>query len=41
MPDFDQKQDFTGDGLVDPGYCGPVSIANSLWWFQGKYPIEQ
>jgi hypothetical protein len=38
MPDFDQKQDFTGDGLVDPGYCGPVSIANSLWWFQGKYP---
>jgi hypothetical protein len=37
MPDFDQKQDFTGDGIWDPGYCGPTSVANSLWWFQGKY----
>jgi hypothetical protein len=32
MPDFDQWQMFV------PGFCGPFSIANSLWWFQGKFP---
>ncbi|UCC81059.1 MAG: hypothetical protein JSW64_06795 [Candidatus Zixiibacteriota bacterium] len=38
MPDFDQYQDFNGDGQPESTYCGPVSVANSLWWFQGKYP---
>mgnify|MGYP000411161115 CR=1 FL=1 len=38
MPDFDQNQDFNNDGQIDLAYCGPVSVANSLWWFQGKYP---
>ncbi len=38
MPDFDQNQDFDNDGQIDVAYCGPVSVANSLWWFQGKYP---
>jgi len=32
MPDFDQNQ------LGWNAYCGPVSIANSLWWYQGKFP---
>lgn len=38
MPDFDQYQDFNGDGQPESTYCGPVSVANSLWWFQGKFP---
>jgi hypothetical protein len=37
MPDFDQKQ----DGWSAPGagwtWCGPVSVANSLWWFDSEY----
>jgi len=37
MPDFDQKQ----DGWFDPtgggwSYCGPVAVANSLWWFDSR-----
>ena len=39
MPDFDQRQDFNGDGLVEAGYCGPTAIANSLWWFNCKFPL--
>ncbi len=45
MPDFDQNKDYDnadGDGDpttgIDPFYCGPTAVANSLWWFQGKYP---
>jgi len=40
MPDFDQKQNgwFTG---MPPGqqwtYCGPVALANCLWWFDSKF----
>lgn len=40
MPDFDQKQNgwFTG---IPPGqhwtYCGPVALANCLWWFDSKF----
>ncbi len=39
MPDLDQKQDFTWppDGVVDPGYCGPVAVANCFWWFDSKF----
>jgi hypothetical protein len=37
MPDFDQKQ----DGWTAPGagwtWCGPVSVANSLWWLDSEY----
>ncbi|UCE58476.1 MAG: thrombospondin type 3 repeat-containing protein [Phycisphaerales bacterium] len=38
MPDFDQNQDFDGDLILDPHYCGPVAVGNSLWWFHRKYP---
>jgi len=35
MPDFDQKQDtwFDPTGGGNWSYCGPVAVANSLWWF--------
>jgi hypothetical protein len=39
MPDFDQKQ----VGWVYPGgplqwtHCGPVALANCLWWFDSKF----
>jgi len=38
MPDFDQKQDGwyyqpTGQWV----FCGPVAVANSLWWFDSKF----
>ncbi len=35
MPDFDQKQDNWGPGVYT--WCGPVSVANSLWWFDSEY----
>ncbi|MDH5448669.1 MAG: hypothetical protein OEX01_06695, partial [Candidatus Bathyarchaeota archaeon] len=37
MPDFDQKQDLWGPGVGIYTWCGPVSVANSLWWFDSKY----
>ena len=42
VPDFDQKQDKWGVGVLGaPGwrwtYCGPVAMANSLWWFDSKF----
>jgi hypothetical protein len=38
MPDFDQKQDnwFIGAAAPKWTYCGPVAMANSLWWFDSK-----
>ena len=39
MPDFDQKQDNWTDNGTETGnwtYCGPVAVANSLWWFDSK-----
>ncbi|MCC6962076.1 MAG: dockerin type I repeat-containing protein [candidate division Zixibacteria bacterium] len=38
MPDFDQKQ----NGWMDPvgqrwSHCGPVALANCLWWFDSKF----
>ncbi|MCD6160821.1 MAG: hypothetical protein J7K40_00215 [candidate division Zixibacteria bacterium] len=42
MPDFDQNQDINGNGMADDwAYCGPTSVANSLWWFQGKFPARE
>ena len=41
MPDFDQKQygwDKNPQGQsTNSYYCGPVSVANSLWWFDSKF----
>lgn len=45
MPDFDQHQNFSQgqDPFWDPAfgwdqhYCGPVAVANSLWWFEQKF----
>ena len=42
VPDFDQKQASWGiPPLVQPPglwtYCGPVAMANSLWWFDTKF----
>ncbi len=37
MPDFDQKQDnwmFPNSGWT---WCGPVSVADSLWWLDSEY----
>ncbi len=36
MPDFDEKQDLWGVGGVFT-WCGPVSVANSLWWLDSEY----
>jgi len=38
MPDFDQKQDnWTNPPAGGPWtYCGPVAVANSLWWFDSR-----
>jgi hypothetical protein len=37
MPDFDQKQDNWISPLAGWTRCGPVAVANSLWWFDSKY----
>ncbi len=42
MPDFDQKQDnwFILDGsppVQKWTHCGPVALANCLWWFDSKF----
>ncbi|MFA5374767.1 MAG: hypothetical protein WC455_03300 [Dehalococcoidia bacterium] len=38
MPDFDQKQDDWSLTAAAPtwSYCGPVAMANSLWWFDSE-----
>ena len=42
VPDFDQKQPGATNNWQDPGgignwtFCGPVAVANSLWWFDAK-----
>ncbi|MDH4035842.1 MAG: dockerin type I repeat-containing protein, partial [candidate division Zixibacteria bacterium] len=38
VPDFDQKQDawiYQPSGAWS--YCGPVALANCLWWFDSKF----
>ena len=40
MPDFDQRQWGTYNWTDASGawsHCGPVAVANSLWWFDSKY----
>ncbi len=39
MPDFDQKQYGWSSTAAAPtwSHCGPVAVANSLWWFDSKY----
>jgi len=36
MPDFDQKQDNWVNAQGNWTYCGPVAVANSLWWFDSR-----
>jgi uncharacterized repeat protein (TIGR01451 family) len=36
MPDFDQKKPAWGTGVIST-HCGPVAMANSLWWFDSKF----
>lgn len=37
MPDFDQRQDeWRYPGTQSWTYCGPVAVANCLWWFDSK-----
>jgi len=45
MPDFDQRQDQWDDpkGSGKWSYCGPLAVANCLWWFDSKqepHPVE-
>jgi hypothetical protein len=38
LPDFDQKQDDWKEPVFDTwSYCGPVAVANSLWWYDSKF----
>jgi len=37
MPDIDQKQDMWGPSAGIYTWCGPVAVANSLWWFDSEY----
>jgi len=37
MPDFDQKQDAWWHPMIGWSWCGPVSVANSLWWLDSEY----
>jgi len=46
VPDFDQKQDNWKSPLTGGqfwSWCGPVALANSVWWFDSKFeptPID-
>jgi len=37
VPDFDQKQDNWKNAAGQWCYCGPVAVANSLWWLDSRY----
>lgn len=38
MPDFDQKQsNWTSPITTAWSHCGPVALANCLWWFDSKF----
>jgi hypothetical protein len=37
MPDFDQRQDAWGPGVGIYTWCGPVAVANSLWWLDSEF----
>ena len=36
MLDFDQKQDAWQDAGGNWSYCGPVAVANSIWWYDSE-----
>ena len=38
MPDFDQKQGELGGPPW--AHCGPVAVANCLWWFDSKFELS-
>ena len=38
VPDFDQKQNpWVLPSTTISSHCGPVAVANSLWWFDSKF----
>jgi hypothetical protein len=40
MPDFDQRQGVVGPWVDQGGtwsHCGPVAVANSLWWLDSEF----
>ena len=37
VPDFDQKQDGWRNAAGQWTHCGPVAVANSLWWFDSVF----
>jgi hypothetical protein len=37
VPDFDEKQSNWGPGVGVYTWCGPVAVANSLWWLDSEY----
>ena len=37
VPDFDEKQDNWGPAAGVYTWCGPVAVANSLWWLDSEY----
>jgi hypothetical protein len=37
VPDFDEKQVGWGPGPGIYTWCGPVAVANSLWWLDSEY----
>ncbi len=42
MPDFDQRQhqwDYP-PGSGNWSYCGPLAVANCLWWFDSKFEAQ-
>jgi hypothetical protein len=44
VPDFDQKQDnwfiMAGQPAIQQWtHCGPVALANCLWWFDSKFEV--
>jgi hypothetical protein len=36
LPDFDQRQDATWRTNFSWSFCGPVALADILWWFDSK-----
>ena len=37
VPDFDEKQDQWGPAQGIYTWCGPVAVANSLWWLDSEF----
>jgi hypothetical protein len=37
MPDFDENQDAWGPAPGTFTWCGPVAVANSLWWLDSEF----